>query len=221
MRIGTWNIDARWGEQHEAFLQRHCCDVWLLTEVPPKAVHPPGTIAGYHAHLSEEVAVTGQHWAAVLTQKPSSPVNTYLPASVASVADGITFCSSVLPWRTCNGYPPHPWVGNDFTEMAVNAIESLEQALPKSGLVWGGDWNQNLAGGDEAVGCYAGRDALNLAVQRLRLRVTTAELPHQNPKCHTIDHIAIPQHWQSLPAEHISAVGLCTHDAYIVEVIRK
>ena len=33
MRIGTWNLGGRWGDQHRAFLRRRDCDVWLLTEV--------------------------------------------------------------------------------------------------------------------------------------------------------------------------------------------
>jgi hypothetical protein len=33
MRIGTWNLDGRWSDEHAKFLQRQDCNVWLLTEV--------------------------------------------------------------------------------------------------------------------------------------------------------------------------------------------
>jgi len=85
MRIGTWNLDLRWGEQHRELLLRQNCDVWLLTEVPPKAVNPKGIIAGLHCHLSSEAMDRKQYWAAVLSLEALSPLPDPHPASAAAI----------------------------------------------------------------------------------------------------------------------------------------
>jgi hypothetical protein len=38
MRIGTWNVDARWDRRHERLVTGQVCDVWLLTETPSTLV---------------------------------------------------------------------------------------------------------------------------------------------------------------------------------------
>ncbi len=55
MRIGTWNLDAKWSEEHQALLTNEHCDVWLLTEVSPRARWADAKIAGYYSHLSAGV----------------------------------------------------------------------------------------------------------------------------------------------------------------------
>jgi len=103
--------------------------------------------------------------------------------------------------------------------MARPAIDRLKKVLPKSNTVWGGDWNQNLAGGWQHVGSAAMRKVVESAISLLELRVATAELPFQTgANQNTIDHIAVPLQWKIGSTFRISAVGLSDHDAYIIEV---
>lgn len=152
MRIGTWNLDARWSKAHQTLLDQEGCDVWLLTEINPKARNANGTIAGYRPRLSEGVMARGQHWAAVLSQMPLTPLPDPYEASAAALVNSVTYCSTVLPWSGCTTPQPTPWVGVSLEDMARSAIDRLTKVLPKSNSVWGGDWNQNLAGGWQHVG---------------------------------------------------------------------
>jgi len=219
MRIGTWNLDAQWSKEHQTLLAREGCDVWLLTEVNPKARDTNATIAGYHAHFSTGVMARGQHWAAVLSQLPLTPLPDPHEASAAALVNRVTYCSTILPWAGCTTPPPTPWVGSSLEEMARPAIDRLKKVLPKSNTVWGGDWNQNLAGGWQHVGSAAMRKVVESAISLLELRVATAELPFQTgANQNTIDHIAVPLQWKIGSTFRISAVGLSDHDAYIIEV---
>ncbi len=223
MRIGTWNLDAKWSEGHQTLLTNEHCDVWLLTEVLPKARGADAKIAGYNSHLSAGVMAPGQHWAAVLSRLPLTP---YIPltglheTSAAAVVSGVTYCSMILPWSGCNNHEPNPWVGSSLAEMARPAIECLKTALPKSNTVWGGDWNQNLAGGWQRVGSAEMRKIVESALSSLELQVVTAELPFKSSASqNTIDHIAVPLQWNILgKPRQIPAAGLSSHDAYIIEV---
>jgi len=38
VRIGTWNIDAKWSSRHAAVLAAADCDVWLLPELADSRV---------------------------------------------------------------------------------------------------------------------------------------------------------------------------------------
>jgi endonuclease/exonuclease/phosphatase family metal-dependent hydrolase len=223
MRIGTWNLDGRWGRGHIDLLQGHHCDVWLLTEVSPKAVGADGTIASFRSHLSKGLMGRKQHWAAVLARGTFTPVPDPHRASAVAVIDGLTFCSTILPWAGCHRCPGHPWVGYSLGAMTKVTIDDLLKALPASGLVWGGDWNQNLAGGREYVGSASGRAKLQAAVESLHLQVPTAALPYRSGSGrHTIDHIAVPAAWRVGHAVAVTAEAggkrLSDHDAYVVEV---
>jgi hypothetical protein len=221
MRIGTWNLDAKWKETHQALLARERCDVWLLTEVHPKARHANPTLSNYHCHLSVGVMARGQHWAAILSLLPLSPLPDPHEASAAAHIDGVTYCSTILPWSGCTTPPSTTWVGTSLEENARPAIEQLTKALPKSNTVWGGDWNQNLAGGWHHVGSKGLRKSVEAAVSLLGLQVATADLPSQiGAGQNTIDHIAVPLQWKVRSATRISAMGLSDHDAYIIEVDR-
>ena len=123
MRIGTWNLDAKWSEAHQTLLTSQHCDVWLLTEVPPKARGNDEKIAGYYSHFSSGVMVPGQHWAAVLSMMPLTPLPDPHETSAAALVDGITYCSTILPWAGCTHHGPNPWVGSSLAEMARPAIE--------------------------------------------------------------------------------------------------
>jgi hypothetical protein len=219
MRIGTWNLDAQWSPAHQALLARGYCDVWLLTEVRPSAGEPNPPLADYQCHLSKGTMARGQHYAAILSLLSLTPLHGTHEASASAVVDGIAYCATVLPWAGCAQQPTSPWVGASLEEMARAAIDRLKAALPKGSTVWGGDWNQNLAGGWQNVGSRPMRTLIESVVTSLDLRVATAALPHQAGACaFTIDHIAVPWHWKVRCADRVAATGLSDHDAYIIEV---
>jgi hypothetical protein len=58
MRIGTWNVDARWDRRHERLVTGQVCDVWLLTETPSTLVVP-----GFRGRVTAGRMSRGQHWA--------------------------------------------------------------------------------------------------------------------------------------------------------------
>ena len=164
-----------------------------------------------------------QHWAGVLSRKELSPLDDPHDASAAALINGITYCSSVLPWAGCRRYPPFPWIGDTLEDMTNEVINSLTSRLRNHELVWGGDWNQNLTGGREFVGSKERATLLESAIRSFDLQLTTRDLPHQsNNGTHTIDHIAIPSKWKVVQKSvRVSALGLSDHDAYIVEVERE
>lgn len=218
MRIGTWNLNVRWTEEHRDLLLQERCDIWLLTELPSKAVDSTEWISEYHCHSSAGVMDRKQHWAAVLSLVTARPLADPHPASATVLVDGVTFCSSILPWRNCGN--ELPWIGDSHSDRVKNAVEFLTNGLPKSDLVWGGDWNQTLVGG-QSVGSKAGREYLTTALKVLGLKVPTAELLHQlGNGCHSIDHIAIPSAWSIIGnPRRIEAKRLSDHDAYVIEVV--
>ncbi len=220
MRIGTWNLNKQWSDRHLALLRGEECDVWLLTEVSPKAVNPEWKNADFYCHISK-AKWCEQHWAAVLSRQPLIPIPPDPhEASAAATVNGTTYWSTVLPWSGCNTHPPHPWVGETLETMQRAAIEALTSRLPRSNFVWGGDWNQNLAGGWEHVGTIDGQALLKGTLEAFRLQVATAELLHRSGG-HTIDHIAVPIEWSVTAACVVPAPGLSDHDAYVVEVHEK
>ena len=227
MRIGTWNLNVQWSDKHSALLQREKCDIWLLTEVSPRAVNPKGKIAGFHCHLSSGVMARKQHWAAVLSLlAPSKLLPDPHPASAAAIVNGITYCSTILPWKDKNA-SGDPWVGSSQAARTGAAIDQILKGLnqilkgpPKSDLVWGGDWNHSLVGRDWA-GSKAGRDHILevLKKRKLNLQVPTAGLPHRlGDGQYSIDHVAVPWAWDVRCACRVPATGLSDHDAYIIEV---
>ena len=158
-----------------------------------------------------------QYWAAILSDKPFDRIlPDPHPASAAVVVDEITFCSTVLPWRSVkeNAFPP---IDAKHAEKTKRGIELLVQELPPSNLVWGGDWNHSLVG-SEGAGSNDGRKNLLDALEVLGLKVPTTDLLHQNGISKTIDHIAIPKAWNATGAKQVTAKGLSDHDAYVVDV---
>jgi hypothetical protein len=97
-RIGTWNLNNQWSDEHNAFLRDQCCDVWLLTELKPRAVMSMRA-AGLFCHCTSDFMPRKQHWTAVLSTHQLIKRDDPHSASVAAVVNGITFCSSILPWR--------------------------------------------------------------------------------------------------------------------------
>ena len=161
-----------------------------------------------------------QHWSAILSRDPLHALPDPHTASVAACINGLTYCSSILPWAGCGRQPSAPWSGASLEARARAAIEAITGVLPTSRTVWGGDWNQNLVGGWQSVGSTGMRRVIESGVDLLGLRVVTGELPHRLSGSYTIDHIAVPTQWAVPKAERIPAFGLSDHDAYIIEAIK-
>ena len=220
MRIGTWNVENRlMTEQHRDLILGQECDVWLLTEVHPKWAENDGTkILGFNANLSKEVMGRNQHWAAVLSLLPLERLKDPHEASAAAKINGVTYCSTILPWRGVQANSA-PWQGSNHSEMTENAIKTLLSKLPKKDLVWGGDWNHSLIGKEHA-GSIGGRNHLLDAISKLELNVPTTGLSHRGNYCQAIDHIGVPLSWTVESAKRIDARGLSDHDAYVVEFLK-
>lgn len=213
MRIGTWNMAGRWDDRHERLLDEQDCDVWLLTEV-----HQRAGLVGYECNRTAGTMMAGRAWAAVLSRSALETTPDPHPASAAARIDGIVYCSSILPWRSCGS--DAPWVGADHAARAQHAVATLMASLPDEDLVWGGDWNHSLTGA-EIAGSKAGREAVLAGVSDRGLRVPTAGLPSHLDDCLSIDHIAVPAAWE-VGARHVTALvdgaRLSDHDAYVVDV---
>jgi hypothetical protein len=209
MRIGTWNLAARWTPAHPTVLIAADCDVWLLTEVRPD-VH----IDGFEAVWSPAVMTPGQHYAAVFSRPTLTVLEAPHPASALGLTDGLHLCASVLPWNSVGR--GEPWVDGSTAEKAAAAVADIVSCLPDQ-VVWGGDWNHPLEGSDR--GYYRGRKITLAAANRLSLQIPTARLPGRHPPSKSIDHIAVPDSWRVRSSEHhVVRASLSDHDMYVVDV---
>lgn len=220
IRIGTWNLEGKWSEEHRLFLHSHRCDIWLLTEVSAQTIDEYKSPKDYYCHFTADFMAPNRHWAAVLSKKKLDKLPAPHEASVVALFDGIVYCSSILPWASCGSEPSEPWRGATLAEKTEAAIEPMKTTFPKSATVWGGDWNQNLFGGWEHVGSSAMREKIESVVESLGLKVATRVLAHRIQGSHTIDHIAIPFGWDVCETQRVSAKGLSDHDAYFIDAIR-
>ncbi len=136
MRIGTWNVANRlMTEKHGELLVEKRCDIWLLTEVNRKWADEEGTkILHFNAHLSTDEMGRNRHWAAVLSVSALAPLSDPHPASAAAVVNGVTYCSTILPWRGVKANE-RPWLGSNHSEMTESAIRTLLENLPTGNLV--------------------------------------------------------------------------------------
>jgi hypothetical protein len=214
VRIGTWNLAGRWDDRHARLMLGEDCDVWMLTEVSEDLA-----LVGYMKHETVERMAPVRSWAAIISRAPLSGLPDPHPASVLATVGDLTFCSSVLPWRSCPA--AGPWVGNRHADKTKAAVEDLLRTLPKGGLVWGGDWNHAMTG-REYVGSHQGRASLLEAVALLGLQVPTAGLPHRLPGLLSIDHIAVSSSFTVIGSRRVVAntdgARLSDHDAYVIEV---
>ncbi len=224
MRIGTWNLKSNGRiEDKKRFLLAQNCDVWLLTEVCEELFEDSGQrLARFNTHWSSGDIRKGNKYAAVLSVHELEPVEEDIHfASAAATIGGITYCSSVLPYRKAQQYDKN-WTGDNNAEMTGNALASLLKNLPKENLVWGGDWNHSFVG-SESSGSDKGRTHIRNALIEFGLKVLTEEFPYQKDKKgkdkgYSIDHIAVPNSWSVNSAIRIDATELSDHDAYVVEV---
>ncbi len=215
MRIGTWNLAGRWTLEHHCRLMMDLdVDVWLLTEVNDRVA-----LDGYQCHVTNDDMAPKRRWAGVFSRLGLVAQPDPHPASALARVGDLSFCSSVLPWRSAASRAP--WEGVRHVDKTAFALRKLLQMLPSTGLVWGGDWNHALTG-TEYAGSKAGRSHLLDAIEQLDLQVPTAALPHCLPDLLSIDHIAVPSAADVLTAERVVAAAgdrrLSDHDSYVVEV---
>lgn len=215
MRIGTWNLAGRNSDAHAAFLAGLNCDVLLLTEVRDDVRLP-----GYDRHLAVGEMATGRRWAGVFSRIGLTTLPDPHPTSNLAQVGELTFCSSVLPWRSCGS--DEPWTVGSLADRTRHVVDQLVRELPSGSLVWGGDWNHALEG-PELSGSREGRECLTQALGKLNLRAPTSALCGRRPGMNTIDHIAVPASEQVDAVTHRSAVvgtrALSDHDAYVVELL--
>lgn len=216
LRLGTWNLAGRWSHRHKAALAAADCDVWLLTEVRSDTA-----LDGYQPHFSAGFMAKDRHWAGLLFRQ-GLEVEGWRPdphpASAAATVEGITYCSSILPWRACG--TQDPWKGDTCEAKTDATTQDLATALPAGTTVWGGDWNHALTG-PERAGSPAGREHINRTLNSLRLRAVTTELAHRIDGLRTIDHLAVPEPFNVDQVRRIDMTAdgkrLSDHDAYVVE----
>jgi len=219
LRIGTWNLDARWSADREAVLLDAECDVWLLTEVSPDAIATDGCIAGNHVSVSSGRMARDQFYAAVLSRKPLTPLEASHGAVAAAAINGHTFMSCVLPFPNCKAPPDNLWRGENFDEMARPVLDVIRRFGKADIVIWGGDFNQNIAGKYQWIGSSALRESIVGVIDELDQQIPTSQLPHTRIEDgYTIDQIAVPKCWEVLEACRISSCGLSDHDLYVVEV---
>lgn len=214
MRIGTWNVDARWDQRHQTLIDEQTCDVWLLTETPETLTMP-----GFTTHVTRGRMSRQQHWAAILAHNVA-PADDPDAATAAATVNGITVWSSVLPWPSCG--PDTPWEGHRHDDRIHTALDRLRAQAPAGELIWGGDWNHTLQG--RIIGSRTGRNTLLSVIEDFGLQVPTAALPHRLEGATSIDHIGIPATWHVRTAQRIRAEAagqrLSDHDMYVIEVDR-
>lgn len=218
MRIGTWNM-AGW--LAEAGVAGVVARRRLRRVAADRSQRERRT-----ARLSP-ASGPGAHGAASSVGRRLQPVAAHAPARpsrgqrrAAAVVAGVTYCSTILPWRGSGGEPT--WPGAELPRDQHSgrmrfALETLLSGLSPTDLVWGGDWNQALDG-PESTGSRGGRRHLLAAIDKLGLQVPTADLPHRLDGHLSIDHIGVPRDRRVIGVEHRTAVGLSDHDCYVVEV---
>lgn len=213
MRIGTWNLDARWDNRHLRLIGEQECDVWLLTEVPSRA-----SVPRFVGHLTAGRMARQQHWAGVFAREASPAMEPDAATAAARTAHGLSIWSSVLPWPTCGA--PSPWLGARHDDRVRHAVDGLRSNVPTGDLIWGGDWNHSLSG--RVVGSRVGRIVVLELVEQLQLQVPTADLPHQLDGVRTVDHVAVPAEWEVVDRGRVPASSggkwLSDHDLYVLDV---
>lgn len=213
MRIGTWNLDGNWSEEHAAVLNALDCEVMLLTECLDATA-----VSRYEVHLSKARmgGSKGQHWAGVMAVPPFSPLPDPHPASAAVRLGDLTVCSSVLPWPLA--FEHWPWGPADHGGRLDEVLGVLAGALRGRTAVWGGDWNQPLVGNLTGFSRVA-RKAIAQTVVEQGLVVATADLPGRRAGQGSIDHVAVPGGWVvQETGRTIVDPALSDHDAYWVDV---
>jgi len=214
VRIGTWNLEGKWSNDHLALLVGQECDVWLLTEVPTEA-----SIPDMAAHRTAHAMGPRKTWAGIFSRVGVITQPDPHPATAMALCDGFRLMSSVLPWRSCGA----SWEGSTLPEKMSVTLSSLREHIDET-TIWGGDWNQALEGRD-CVGSSGGRKEILKLVNESKLSVPTSTLASASTGHRSIDHIAVPINWDVKGAHRLRAAAsdgqrLSDHDAYVVSVER-
>ena len=211
MRIGTWNLAGRWTEQHRALMTDLDCDVWLLTEVSERL-----SMHGHELHLSQGLMAQRRRWASVLSRKPLVPTSDPHPASAMAQVDGLTICSSILPWRSCGS--TFAWVGERHMDKTQATLRSSIAHCRLRACV--GRRLEPRAVGREYIGSVGGRAHLLELLEGRGMRVPTAALPHHIGPLLSIDHIAhtsdLSVGRDSLQFKTRDGRRLSDHDGYLL-----
>lgn len=212
MRIGTWNLEGRWSSDHAQVLADLDCDLWLLTEVRPRVV-----LEGYHQHLTAALMDDARHWAGVLARLPIERLEDPHPTSAACLVGGELVCASLMPWPLLDRR--ELWTATDHPGRMTETLDALRRALAGRQPVWGGAWNQPLAGNIVGFSRTA-QEALLTTVEALGLQVPTAGLPARHGRQASTDHIACPQQWLVRECGRLPvAEQLSDHDVYWVDAV--
>lgn len=231
MKVGTWNLQQaappgpRAAAQRDA-MQALSVDVWLLTEAHLDVrVHGQDITHSKQRHIKPK-----QRWSAISSRWPIQPLPSphegLALARVASNQGAMLVACSVMPWRGATT----SWPGDPTAKHAVRFAEALTShrdaivaaRLEGQGVVWGGDFNQALAGPEKA-GSTAGRGLLRDAFADLHLLCPTVDLDHRIPTLKTIDHIAVSDHLGTalgviLMPTWPDGRALSDHAAYVVDI---
>lgn len=197
MRVGTWNLESApspfgsRGRAIQSFLDNVAADIWLLTEVHsewPRTTVSPARGAG----------PPHQRWAGIATVLPlfslactgsvgnPHPGEEGLCIARLTLPGGATLllACSVWPWR---GARPH-WPGLSGTTQAEQVSCVLDHHVKRirevrredEPLLWGGDFNQELAAKISA-GTKAGCKRLHDLMDDFGLVALTADAEHLIP----------------------------------------
>jgi hypothetical protein len=202
LRIGVWNLErspvySRTGAGQADHLVSADPDVWILTEVPADLRLRKGNVLVGSPCPGEK----GQCWTAIASRWPLVPLRGRHPtlqlAALRHPAANVLVAASVLPWRSAD----RAWPGDASLPYAQQFAQCLSAHAAEIGqashgyqLVWGGDFNQSLAG-REYVGSLKGRALVWEAFDGLGLMPVTAAAAGSPAGTHAIDHIATPDSW--------------------------
>ena len=127
MRIGTWNLDGRRSDRHVRLLRSIDCDVWLLTEVSDRL-----SVPGYTGTVTSAEMRSNVRWAGIFSRLDVEPLSDPHSASAMARVGGMTFVSSVLPWKGCGDIGPRQ--GSNHPERTRHTLDSLASHLPDDEL---------------------------------------------------------------------------------------
>lgn len=100
-------------------------------------------VDGYRSHRKSHLISPTKHWAAILARHAMRPIKDPHSASAAAYVDGRLVCSSVLPPSAKAHWS---WGSPKHRARDGRTLDQLTSVLSEKVSVWGGDWNQPLAG---------------------------------------------------------------------------
>lgn len=227
IRIGVWNLGrstmySRRGALQTDHLVAAEPDIWILAEVPADLRTRKGQLLVGNPRPREKA----QCWTAIWSRWPLVPLRERHPslqlAACRHPSANILVAASVLPWRDAGAdWPldPDASYADRFSRCLEAHASEIRQASHGYRLVWGGDFNQGLAG-REHVGSLSGRGRLLSTFDGLGLAPVTGNAAGRRASEHAVDHVAVPDGWalERLAVERPRQDGaeLSDHPAYQV-----